>query len=198
MSDFAEHSLGWQLSQWQRQIGEWWDWQMQQLTGPDNADITPWFMAPPWQMLRNLIFWGGILALSVWALWVVWRSLNPYAIQWRNRSQQRNPQTDSSPQHTATQWQRQAKQHYLDGHYRQACLCLYLGMLQILHDRNIAPHLPSRTDGEYRAAIATLPHPDPYFTLLVIHQGLKFGDTPPTAELFDRCWHAYSDLSTDS
>jgi hypothetical protein len=196
MSNFAENSLGWQLSQWQRRIGEWWDWQMQQLTGPENPDPTDWFTSSPWQILRNLIFWGGVVALGLWAAWVLWRLLSPYTRQWRNKP--RYSAADSSPQHTATQWQRQAKQHYLNGHYRQACLCLYLGMLQLLHDRNIAPHLPSRTDGEYRQAIATLPHPDPYFTLLVMHQGLKFGETPPTAELFDRCWHAYSELFTDS
>ncbi|WP_072620513.1 DUF4129 domain-containing protein [Spirulina major] len=198
MSDFAQQSLSWQFSQWQRQIGEWWDWQTRQLNGPDETDVAQWLMSPPWQLLRQLIFWGGLIALGLWSLWVVGRGLAPYVKSWRTRNQRDRTTAPSSLQHTAAQWQTEAKQQYLKGHYRQACLCLYLGMLQILHDRHIAPHLPSRTDGEYRQLIQTLPRPDPYFTLLVMHQGLKFGDTRPTAALFDRCWHAYSDLSTHS
>ncbi|MEA5420636.1 DUF4129 domain-containing protein [Spirulina sp. CCNP1310] len=194
MSEFAKDGLGWRWGQVQQQVAEWWAWQMQQAPVPDDPDVPNWLTELPWGILGRVVAWGGIGALTLWGVWVLWRSLHPYWQQYQNRTHRPPTDLDKTQQYTAEEWRSQAQTYYRQGNFQQACLCLYGGMLQTLHDRGIAPHLPSRTDGEYVAAIQSLPRPEPYLTLLTMHQGLRFGETLPNDQLFEQCWRAYGEL----
>ncbi|NJL83804.1 MAG: DUF4129 domain-containing protein [Chloroflexaceae bacterium] len=75
--------------------------------------------------------------------------------------------------------------------YREACLCLYLAMLQQLQEINRIPQLASRTDGEYLELLRQFPQFPAYQTLLIAHQQLCFGDRTADPSLFSQCDRAY-------
>lgn len=190
---FAEDSIGWRIGLGRRYLAEWWQGLWQTQRDPQaNADWGNW--AEFWQAIGDAILFLLIAGLSIWAVWTVWRIIRPYWLLWQGRD--RVPVASSPPQmFSVSQWRQQARQYQSQGNYAQACLCLYFGMLQHLHERGIAPHLESRTDGEYHQAIAPLPYPTPYYTILAMHQRLKFGNADATQDLLDRCLAAYAQLS---
>lgn len=194
MRQFAQDGPRWQLNQLQRRVVEWLEWQFRGDPNEPNPEVPD--LSTFWQRLGDLALWSAIALLVVLISWLVWQVLRPYWLTWRHQSRQRL-QLDTSAE-TQTQsvqaWQQQARRYQRDGNYTQACLCLYLGMLQRLDDLGIAPHQPSRTDGEYQRALAGLAYATPYYTLLAMHQNLKFGNQPASAELVERCLQAYAQL----
>lgn len=189
---FAEDGLGWRIGLGRRYLAEWWQglWQGRE-TPQTDVDWGNW--AEFWQNLGDVLLLLLIVSLSLWAGWTLWHVLRPYWLRWQGRD--RPPTPPPSQTLSVSQWQQQARQHQSQGNYTQACLCLYFGMLQHLHERGIAFHQESRTDGEYHRAIASLPHPTPYYTLLGMHQRLKFGNADATQDLLNRCLAAYAQLS---
>lgn len=193
---YQQDSWGWQLRQLQQRLGEWWE----KLTTrtAENLDIPAptWLDHPLWAAIAKAIFWIVTIGLVVWLGWVLWKLCNPYIYRWRQgRDRFSHPPQQSSPaEMAAAQWLAKSRQFQRQGDYRQACLCLYRAMLQQLHDRGIAPHNPSRTDGEYLQIIQQLPQPQPYQALLVAHQQLCFSDRPASESLWKNCQQAYRAL----
>ncbi|MEM8639419.1 MAG: DUF4129 domain-containing protein [Cyanobacteria bacterium P01_G01_bin.54] len=192
--EFAKDSWAWRLDLALRRLGEWWQalWQSNtpRFNSPNEA---PSGWADFWRFLGDAIWFILILSLSIWGLWALWRLARPY---WRLWQEARPVTATAQPsRQSPSQWQQQAQQYQRQGNYTQACLCLYFGMLQHLHDQGQVPHQASRTDGEYHRALAEQPHSTPYYTLLTVHQRLKFANAPATQELLDRCLAAYAQLS---
>jgi hypothetical protein len=192
---FEKNSVSWQLQQLQQQAGEWWELQTSRLT--DNVDFVP----PSWNWI-NLINWSLlwqitktvlivlVILLILWAAWQIWQLLNPTLYNLKNRSSLGN-QNQQSKELSVAQWLARSQKLQQQGNYYQAFQCLYLGMLQQLNDRNIAPHQISRTDGEYLQAIAHLPYSQPYQFFLTTHQKLCFGNEQTSLSLLEECQQLY-------
>lgn len=191
MEEFAKDGLGWRIDLANRRFGEWVGAWLQSTEPSSEPNAPPW---PFWELLGNVILIVLIVGTAFWLTRMVWELVRPYWLLWQGRDRDLDP-SPATPTQSVEQWQQQARQYQRSGNYAQACLCLYLGMLQHLNDAGIAPHQPSRTDGEYQRLIAQHPHPTPYYTLLAMHQRLKFGTTAATSELVDRCLNAYAHFS---
>jgi hypothetical protein len=86
----------------------------------------------------------------------------------------------------------QAQEFQRQYNYSEACRCVYLAMLQQLHEQVIARQQHSRTDGEYlqllKSSVTLL---QPYQTLITIHEQLCFSEHEILAENYQQCWQAY-------
>ncbi|MEA5468624.1 DUF4129 domain-containing protein [Spirulina sp. 06S082] len=191
MSSFQKNSLGWQWRKLQQRFYEWLT-----LKDPNNTDTdtdtSSWFDSPIWEILAKGIFWLVVVSLSVWVLWVLWQLLEPYLYTaFKSPGQSQQTRGKIIKEVSASIWVARAKKAQERGNYREACICLYMAMLQRLDETGIAPHQPSRTDGEYLQIVGELPKPEPYQILLATHQALCFGNTEPTRSLFQQCQNAY-------
>jgi hypothetical protein len=69
-----------------------------------------------------------------------------------------------------------------------------------LNDANLVPHQTSRTDREYAKILNHLPGMAPVTNqgklLLQTHEQLQFADRTITAEGFDSCQQAYSQIAS--
>ncbi|MGB0562222.1 MAG: DUF4129 domain-containing protein [Spirulinaceae cyanobacterium] len=192
-NEFAENSWAWRLDLALRRLGEWWQGLWHNSNPRLNRPQMPSGWSDFWQLLGDILWPLLIFSLSIWALWTLWRLVRPYWLRWQgDRTPISTPQTNHQ---SRSQWRQQARQYQSQGNYTQACLCLYFGMLQQLHDQGQLPHQASRTDGEYDRALAQQPQPTPYRTLLTVHQRLKFANAPATQELLDRCLAADAQIS---
>jgi hypothetical protein len=185
---FHKNSLDWQLQQLGRRFTEW---QESLLPQPvPNAPSVPqadfgWLKGVLWLCLF------GIVALVVYQLY---RWLQPYlnlssARQWGDR----HSSTPPGPQSIAD-CLKQARLFQEQGNYREACRALYLAMLLRLHDYQLIPTDPSRTDGEYDRMVAYFPQADAYQTLLRTHEGLQFGNAVISQQQFNNCQQAYRQI----
>ncbi|MEA5508352.1 DUF4129 domain-containing protein [Crocosphaera sp. UHCC 0190] len=196
---FEKDSIGWQMQQRQQQIGEWFELQLKNFNfkfpdtpSPDLDALSFWE-----ELIKNISIVFLLLTLG----WLVWKNiqrlipfiqsfLSNYNNSWNQAQQQENKKSSSKKL-----WQK-AQQYQQQGDYYQGCLYLYLAMLQGLDENKIAPHQESRTDEEYRLLILQLPYPDPYETLLLIHQQLCFRDKTASRSLFERCQQAYQNIES--
>ncbi len=88
-----------------------------------------------------------------------------------------------------------SQQLYCQGNYREACRCLYLAILQHLHDTKVIIHKPSRTDGEYLQLLrSTVTSMQPYETLITTHEQSCFSDTEILSENYEQCRQAYREI----
>ena len=194
MSSFQKNGVGWQWLKLQQRFNEWWELQTARAA---DSDLPNWFDSPVWEILAKGIFWIVVVGLSAWLLWVLWQLLEPYFYTAFKFPQQSQKAQHKMPKDvSASVWIERAQKYQERGNYREACVCLYMAMLQRLHDLEIAPHQPSRTDGEYLQIVGELPQPEPYQVLLATHQGLRFGNTEPTRSLFKQCLQAYQRIGS--
>lgn len=196
MGSFEKNSLGWQLYQMRQRLGEWWELKTSQTLS--NMSLPSWITAPILEKIIKFIFWVILGLLVIWIVWQLWQLLYPYLYTLKNqRIQLTNSATTPLVRElSVTDWWQRSQKFQQQGNYREACICLYRAMLQQLNDTGIAKHQASRTDGEYLKVIQQLPQPNPYQTLLTIHQQLCFSKTEASPRMFEQCQQAYRDIKT--
>lgn len=191
---FEETSLGWKLSQWQQQIGEWFEWQFSKLR-PDwkPPDWSEWPEMTWLSVLWRVLLWAIVVAIAVWFIWQVWPLVKRLYAQWM-QPMTTPPTPKADPIFSAAVWLTRARAFQQQGNYRDACRALYMAALQRLHERNLLPSQASRTDGEYWQALQSDTHAQAYRVLLRTHEQLCFGQRDITAQAFERCQQAYLEL----
>lgn len=189
---FKKDSLGWRLQQLQQRIGEWWELQLQKLNFKlPNTDLNPidnWFI----KELFLILF----LILILWLSWIIikrWFPSFQLMLTQTNQSFQ-EIQDKLSQESSVDKLFAKAQKFQQQGNYYQACRYLYLAMLQRLNDSGMITHQASRTNEEYLLLTSQLPDPDPYETILIIHQQICFGNQNPTLSLFETCQQAYQQI----
>ncbi|AFY72800.1 hypothetical protein Syn7502_00652 [Synechococcus sp. PCC 7502] len=194
--DFETSSLGWQVQQLQQRVQEWIEFNLA-IALKKAVDIGIGF--PDW--LYDVLVWVAWIILSLAVAWlglILFRLIRNY---WLTSSHQIlnwgmvNPQPQIIPIYSVDQWLKQARKYQLEGNYAEACRALYMGMLQLLSDRQIIPQQYSLTDGEYRNLVANLASSDHYQVLLSTHEQLCFSDRPISSEVFNHCQSAYERIS---
>ena len=187
---FEKDSIGWRFQQLLQRGGEWWELQLQK-----------WFKDIPnpnviWVIVIFVMF-ILLVFLLIWLGWRLWQWLDPY-IQRIGTQISQSIENKAQTEISVAGWLKRSAQFQQRGNYSQACRCLYLAMLQRLHDSGLILHQDSRTDGEYLYLIQQLPQPDPYETLLITHQQLCFADRSASLSLLEECQQAYQqiDLTT--
>jgi hypothetical protein len=194
--EFEKSNLGWQIQQLQQKIGQWWEWQLKQFN-PDlpNIDLN----SPAWGWLEFLWFMiRGIMIivlvlLIMWAIWRIWKLIRPYLYELQEQNFEKY-QPSIHREFSIDELLKKSQQFQTQGDYYQACRYIYLAMLQQLQEQGVIPQQISRTDGEYLDLILQLPRPDPYETLLHIHEQLCFGSQTASASLLATCQNAYQDI----
>jgi hypothetical protein len=191
---FEQTNWVWQFSLFQQQVGEWIEYQFSrfQKTLPE---LPPGWSINPWLgELLNILFWLGLGLFLVWVGWRLWQEFNPYIYTWLKAvSNARGSKTKANSRETSiTLLLSQAQEFQRQYNYREACRCVYLAMLQQLHEQVIARQQHSRTDGEYlqllKSSVTLL---QPYQTLITIHEQLCFSEHEILAENYQQCWQAY-------
>ena len=192
-SEFEKNNIGWQLSQFLQQVGEWLELQTTRL----NKNIPQLPEGIPSWLVEGLkaIAWIAAIALLLWLAWYVWRRLEPYLMELRTRHTVGRITTSKTSEMPLEAWLKRSQTYFHQGNYREACRCLYMATLQLLHERAIARHQPSRTDREYLQLVQQLPQSQSYRTLITTHEQLCFSNREILAETFERCQQAYRDIA---
>ena len=190
---FEKTNWNWQLSMLQQKVGEWVEYQFSRLQGsvpgiPDGLSISPWLIE-----LLKFLFWLVLGLFLVWLGWRLWREFNPYLYSWLARAS--NTTVASSREISINQLLTQSQEFAYQGNYREACRCLYLAMLQQLHEKAIAIQQPSRTDGEYLHLLKSTVTPiQPYETLITLHERICFDNAQMLADNYQQCRQAYQEI----
>jgi len=194
--EFEKTNWGWQLSQLQQQVGEWIELQLSRFDS--NLHLPEWYLPRRTEELIKAIAWLLLGLLLIWLGWQLWRLLEPYLYSFV--SQARNPAsitTNQTSELAVEEWLKRSQAYFNQGNYREACRCLYMAVLQRLHERAIAPHQPSRTDREYLQLVQQLPQSQSYQTLIATHEQLCFGNAEIALETFAQCQQAYQKISRE-
>ncbi|AFY34529.1 DUF4129 domain-containing protein [Calothrix sp. PCC 7507] len=194
---FEKTSWDWQLSQFKQQAGEWIEYQFSQLQLALPELPSEWSISPWLGQLLNILFWVSVGLFLAWVVWRLWREFGSYVYAWLTEnldniaSGTKIPSNDASIALLLTR----SQEFYREGNYREACRCLYLAILQRLHDTSILTHKPSRTDGEYLQLLRSSITPvQPYETLITTHEQLCFGDAEILPENYEQCQQAYREI----
>lgn len=196
---FEKTNIGWQLQQGSRQVSEWVEWQLSQLSAEPSQ--TSNFRWPAWLLtwvdrISQGFFWGLIGLCILWIGWQLLQAIFPAFKTWNQRLQQRwqrDRPIAASPEtaYTAAGWVQRSQLYQRQGNYREACRALYFALLQRLNDTQIVPQQTSRTDGEYLELLQNLPEPQLYQLLITTHEQLCFNNAPVSPELLQHCQQAY-------
>lgn len=193
--EFAKTSWDWQLSLFQRQVGEWIELQLSRFNSSIPNFDPNWSLDIPWLVdLIKALIWLLIIAILAWLVWQLWRVLEPYLYSWRKQNQLSTANNSQLTQLSVQDWVKQSQIYFHQGNIKAACLCLYQAMLQQLHDTGIAPHQASRTDGEYQQLLANLPKSPAYQTLIATHEQLCFGNGEISPATYQQCQQAYQEI----
>lgn len=196
MNEFEKNNLGWQISQFQQQVGEWLELQLSHF-GAKLPNLPKWSL-PGWLInLIQAIAWLLLGIVVVWIIWQIWRFLQPYLYSVVFQTANSTHITTQARKLSADEWLKRSQAYFGQGNYREACRCLYMAMLQRLDETAIAPHQLSRTDGEYLQLIQQLPNSQSYQTLITTHEQLCFGDAEILPETYNSCQQAYREISSD-
>ena len=187
--EFEKNSLGWQLLQLQQQVGEWWEFQLSRSPNlPSPPGLAGWAVD-----LFKLIAWLILGLVLFWLVWQLWRVLKPYLYSFISPTATTKV-TKVPNELTAEAWFARSQSYFNQGNYREACRCIYMAMLQHLHETGIALHQIGRTDGEYLQLVNSLPKSSSYQTLITTHEQLCFGNAEILPETFERCQQAYREI----
>lgn len=191
---FKQDGLGWRINLIKQRFGEWGEYKASQL----DSNSWDWgFLQSKllWQIIKFGL-WSIIAIILVWTTWQLWLLLRPYWKRWQkpqNYSSYNPPA--STLQLSATDWVERSQSARIEGNYRQAILCLYQAMLQLLDERGIIPTQLSLTDEEYLRSLAKIQISlSPYELLLSIHQKLCFSKAEANQALFEECQQAYQQI----
>ncbi|MGL5033379.1 MAG: DUF4129 domain-containing protein [Microcystaceae cyanobacterium] len=182
---FEKSNLEWQLQQLQQNFSEWWELQWSKWFGfvprldvPRIEDPDFWL-----HLIANLLI---LFALGLIA-WLIWKTRRRWLGYFSQMKGIHLPVLNTTETFSVEYWTKRSRYFQQKGDYYQACRCLYLAMLQQLHESELILHSSSRTDEEYRLLILELPERDRYEDLLMIHQQLCFGGQPATDNLYHHC-----------
>lgn len=194
---FEKNSVGWQLGQLQQRVGEWFELKTSKTFS--NVSMPSWLDSPIIGAIAKAIFWVILGLLIAWAVWQLWQVFSPYFYSLSKQLSQPGDKATKTQDSelSVARWLQRSQKFQKQGNYREACLCLYMAMLQRLNDTGIAPHQPSRTDGEYLHLVQQLPQPTPYQILLMTHQELCFSKTEASRSVFDQCQQAYREINDE-
>ena len=194
---FEQTNWVWKFSLFQQQVGEWLEYQFSQFQKTLPALPPGWSISPWLSDLLRILFWLGLGLFVVWIGWRLWQEFNPYIYGWLNainNSSGSRTKADSREISIALLLN-QAQEFYQQHNYTEACRCLYLAMLQQLHEKAITPQQPSRTDGEYLQLLkSSVTLIQPYQTLITTHEQLCFSNNEILAENYQQCWQAYQQI----
>lgn len=196
---FTKTSWDWQLSQLRQQIGEWLEYESYRFDRVLPELSPDWKLSPWLANLLTFLFWL-VVALSVAiVIWRLWREFSPYIYAWlgnnvNSASYRSNLSTENI---SITTLLERSQKLYSQGNYREACRCLYLAILQHLHDTKILLHQPSRTDAEYLQLLRSSSQTpiQPYETLITTHEQLCFGNGEMLPENYQQCRQAYREIT---
>ena len=194
---FEQTNWVWEFSLFQQQVGEWIEYQFSrfQKTLPE---LPPGWSINSWLgELLNILFWLGLGLFVVWIGWRLWQEFNPYIYAWLNAmSNSPGFRTKADSRETSIALLlNQAQEFHQQYNYTEACRCVYLAMLQQLHEQAIARQQPSRTDGEYLQLLkSSVTLIQPYQTLITTHEQLCFSEHEMLAENYQQCWQAYQQI----
>ncbi len=194
IGDFEKTSWGWQLSQLQQQVGEWLELQTSRFER--SLPLSKWSL-PRWsEDLIKAIAWLLVPLSLVWLCWQLWRLLQPYLYFFVSQTRNSTDKiTTQASELSVAAWLKRSQTYFSQGNHRKACRCLYMATLQRLHESAIAPHQPSRTDGEYLQLVQQLPQFQSYQTLIATHEQLCFGDVEILPETYNSCQQAYREIA---
>jgi hypothetical protein len=140
------------------------------------------------------ISWLLLSLFLLWLGWQLWRLLEPYLYSYLSQIGNSANRDDQQIELATEAWLARSQAYFSQGNYREACRCLYMAMLQHLHERAIAQHQGSRTDGEYLQLVSQLPQSQSYQTLIMTHEQLCFGNAEVLPETFAQCQQAYREI----
>ncbi len=187
-------SIPWQLYQLKQRFDEWWEFKTQKWAEKlaDN-DLFSWLDSDWIQLLFRGLFWIIVAFILAWFGLKLYHWLDKFYA--RNKDNFRFSSPSLIPQpislKSVNSWLKNAQDFQQQGNYKAAIKCLYMAMLQKLHDTGIAPHQSSRTDGEYLEIIKQLPDFYSYQTLLINHQKLLFSKQNATLSMWEECQQAF-------
>jgi hypothetical protein len=191
---FDKNSLRWQFAQWQQQLQEWWEGQKLSFSPPiylPDSNI-PYL----WEFL-NLVFGLFLIALIVWVSWQFWQRFSPLFYRLTQNRSLFLIKSDFSLRKTSVKMDglTRSRQLQSQGHYKEACVCLYFALLQVLDEKDMIRDNPSRTDGEYLILLENLTPLSPYQFLLTVHEELSFGNREASTSLVAECQKAYQEIT---
>ncbi|WP_019507122.1 DUF4129 domain-containing protein [Pleurocapsa sp. PCC 7319] len=195
---FQKDGLGWRIDLIKQRVSEWIEYKTSQLDlENDSWDLSFLKSELLWQVIKFCL-WSIIAVLLVWITWQIWLLLRPYWKRWQRKGDRFAQEQMSTPivKLSAADWVERSQTARINGNYRQAILCLYQGMLQLLDERGVIPAQLSRTDEEYRRSLSKLQvsPTQPYELLLSIHQRLCFSSAEASQSLFEQCQQAYRQI----
>ncbi len=82
-------------------------------------------------------------------------------------------------------WRRFAEEFVRKGEWRLALRAVYLALLSLLHERGAIRYARDRTNGEYAAALASVPAGEPFQSLTGMFDRAWYGDKPFAEEGYD-------------
>lgn len=196
---FAKTSWDWQLSQFQQQIGEWLEYEFYRFDSVLPKISPDWKLSPWLANLLSFLFWSIVVLFVAVVIWRLWREFRPYIYAWlANNSDAGRANSKISHENLSVRvLLERSQQLYRQGNYREACRCLYLAILQHLHDTKILLHQPSRTDAEYLQLLrlGNQTPLQPYETLITTHEQLCFGNAQISPENYQQCRQAYREIT---
>ncbi len=191
--EFERTSWSWQSAQFQKQVEEWIELQLSRFNS--NLPNLPEWSLPKWATdLAKAIAVLLVGLLLIWLCWQLWKRLEPYLYSFISQGTASSVTTNQVNQLSVEAWLKRSQAYFNQGNYREACRCLYMALLQRLHDKAIAPHQPSRTDREYLQLVQQLPQSRSYQTLIATHEQLYFGNAEILPETFEQCQQAYREI----
>jgi hypothetical protein len=194
--DFETNSLAWQIQQLQQRASEWFEFN---LAIAFKKVVDSGVTLPEW--LYDFLVWVAWIILSITVAWIgllLFRLIQSSWLGWSRQITNWGGVTTTSeiePVLSVDQWLKKARKFQLEGNYAEACRALYMGMLQLLSDRQLISQQYSRTDGEYRHLVANFSQSQAYQVLLNTHEQLCFSDRPVSSEIFHTCQEAYSQIN---
>ena len=197
---FKQDGLGWRISLIQRRVGEWIEYKISQIDVDTEGWNWSWLQSKILWKTLEFLMWAIIAILSVWLVWQLGLLIRPYWKRWQRQSDRpkHNIPPIVTPQFSQSEWLERSQSARVEGNYRQAIICLYQAMLQLLDERGIIPNQLSRTDEEYRSSLLKeqLATPQAYELLLSIHQQLCFSRAEADQSLYERCHQAYQQIQS--
>lgn len=194
---YEKNNLSWQFYLLQKRVQEWWELQTTQAAQEiGKVPLFDWLDSEVVKFLARVVFWSLIALLLFWLVSVITNLVIPYFAKLRRDSSQSFLRVNQTKFNSldVSAWLRKSLHFEQQGNYREACLCLYRAMLQLLHERGIAPQEESRTDGEYLNLVIYLPQGLSYQTLILTHQRLCFGRVNASVALYQNCLQAYREI----
>ena len=157
---------------------------------PDAPEF-PWLTNELLEFISGAIFWILLLLLLI----AIVRMILPYIEGFKKLVPDSRIIKTKNDSLSIFQWVERSHRYVEQQNYHEACLCLYQGMLQLLDEYKLISQQQSRTDGEYWRLIEDFSQPQPYQTLLLVHQSLCFGNIKASLKTWENCHQAYEQIN---